>query len=85
MSARYCCLSALVTDEDLDLVAMARSLAMAMAGGVGSYSLPVVFDRVGEASVLRLGKGSEAVLEFFAGNGPAPAQDGQDPEEPAEG
>jgi hypothetical protein len=74
-----------VTDEELDLVAMARSLAAPMAGGVGSYSLPVVFDRVGDASVLRLGKGSDAVLAFFAGDGPAPVQEGGDPEEPAEG
>lgn len=78
-------LSALVTDEELNLVAMVRSLAPSMAGGVGSFSLPVVFDRVGEASVLRLGEGSDAVLAFFAGEGPAPAQDGEDPEEPAEG
>jgi len=78
-------LSALVADEQLDLVAMLRSIAPAMPGGVGSYSIPVVFDRVGEASVLRLGKGSDAVLAFFAGEGPAPQMDGAEVEEPAEG
>lgn len=78
-------LSALVADEQLDLVAMLRSLGPSMARGVGSYSIPVVFDRVGEASVLRLGKGSDAVLAYFAGDGPAPEQDGQEPTDPAEG
>jgi len=78
-------LSALVVDDRLDLVSMMRSLLPSMASGVGSYSLPVVFDRVGEASVLRLGKGSDAVLAFFAGAGPAPRQNDDQPDEPVEG
>ncbi len=60
-------------DSDLDPIGAASSLRTAVDGGLGTYSLPVVGKTVDGQAVLLLGDGSQVVLDFFAGRGPAPA------------
>ena len=60
-------------DAGLDPFDTASALRQSYGRGLVSYSLPVYGDNVGGASVLRLGEGSEAILDYFRGIGPAPA------------
>jgi len=60
-------------DDRLDPIKAEEALRQAAEEGLRTYSLPVVNDRVGDASILRLGDGSDEVLAYFRGEGPAPA------------
>ncbi len=61
-------------DDRLDPIKAGEALRQAAEEGLRTYSLPVVNDTVGDASVLRLGDGSEILLAYFRGDGPAPAE-----------
>ena len=73
-------------DDRLDPIQAAEALRAAAEQGLTTYSLPVFNDTVGDASVLRLADGSDAVLAYFRGSAPAPAQfetgDATDPNAP---
>lgn len=60
-------------DEHLDPIEAGSSLRSAVDGGLQSYALPVVPKTIGNKAVLLLGDGSDAVLAYFRGTGPAPA------------
>ena len=66
----------LTVDDGLDLVGAAASLRTAVDGGLQTYALPVTGKTIGGKSVLLLGDGSDQVLSFFRGDGPAPATTG---------
>ena len=51
-----------------------RRCARPRRQGLHTYALPVYNDTVGDAAVLRLGDGADALLAYFRGEGPAPAQ-----------
>jgi LCP family protein required for cell wall assembly len=59
-------------DGVLDPLDAAISLRSAVGAGIRSYALPVRNMRVNGADVLALGKGADAVLAFFRGQGSAP-------------
>ncbi len=59
-------------DERLDPIRAGEALRQAAEEGLRTYTLPVVNDRVGDKSILRLGDGSDDVLAYFRGEGPAP-------------
>jgi LCP family protein required for cell wall assembly len=61
-------------DGGLDPVEAGKALRQAAERGLRTYSLPVVNDTVGDAAVLRLGDGADALLDYFRGLGPAPAE-----------
>jgi LCP family protein required for cell wall assembly len=61
-------------DDRLDPIKAGDALRQAAEAGLRTYRLPVVNDRVGDAAVLRLGDGSEEVLRYFRGQGPAPVE-----------
>jgi polyisoprenyl-teichoic acid--peptidoglycan teichoic acid transferase len=65
--------SSLSVDDELDPIAAATSLRSAVDGGIATYSLPVFGKTIGGNAVLLLGDGSDAVLAYFRGEGPAPA------------
>lgn len=65
--------ASLRVDDELDPIAAAASLRSAVDGGIATYSLPVFGKTIGGNAVLLLGDGSDAVLAFFRGEGPAPA------------
>jgi LCP family protein required for cell wall assembly len=65
--------SSLRVDDELDPVSAAASLRSAVDDGIATYSLPVVGKTIGGNAVLLLGDGSDAVLAYFRGDGPAPA------------
>ncbi len=65
--------SSLSVDDELDPIAAAASLRSAVDAGIATYSLPVFGKTIGGNAVLLLGDGSDAVLAFFRGQGPAPA------------
>lgn len=65
--------SSLRVDDELDPIAAAASLRSAVDGGIATYSLPVFGKTIGGNAVLVLGDGSDAVLAYFRGQGPAPA------------
>jgi polyisoprenyl-teichoic acid--peptidoglycan teichoic acid transferase len=65
--------SSLRVDDELDPIAAAASLRSAVDGGIATYSLPVFGKTIGGNAVLLLGDGSENVLAYFRGEGPAPA------------
>jgi polyisoprenyl-teichoic acid--peptidoglycan teichoic acid transferase len=65
--------SSLRVDDELDPIAAAASLRSAVDGGIATYSLPVFGKTIGGNAVLLLGDGSEDVLAYFRGEGPAPA------------
>ncbi len=65
--------SSLSIDDELDPIAAAASLRSAVDAGIATYSLPVFGKTIGGNAVLLLGDGSDAVLAFFRGQGPAPA------------
>ncbi len=49
------------------------SLRSAVDAGIATYSLPVFGKTIGGNAVLLLADGSDAVLAYFRGEGPAPA------------
>ena len=65
--------SSLRIDDELDPVAAAASLRSAVDAGIATYSLPVFGKTIGGNAVLLLADGSDAVLAYFRGEGPAPA------------
>jgi LCP family protein required for cell wall assembly len=65
--------SSLRVDDELDPIAAASSLRSAVSSGIATYSLPVSGKTISGNAVLLLGDGSDAVLNFFRGAGPAPA------------
>jgi LCP family protein required for cell wall assembly len=65
--------SSLTVDADLDVIVAANSLRTAVGGGLATYALPVRGTTIDGKSVLLLGDGSDAVLAYFRGDGPAPA------------
>jgi LCP family protein required for cell wall assembly len=65
--------SSLSVDDELDPISAATSLRSAVDGGIATYSLPVFGKTIGGNAVLLLGDGSDAVLAYFRGEGPAPA------------
>ena len=65
--------SSLRVDDELDPIAAAASLRSAVDAGIATYSLPVFGKTIGGNAVLLLGDGSDAVLAYFRGEGPAPA------------
>lgn len=62
----------LLADSKLDLLDAGQKLQGLADKSTKSYSLDVVNDTVGSASVLRLSDSSAALLAYFAGTGPAP-------------
>ncbi|HSB86939.1 MAG TPA: LCP family protein, partial [Ilumatobacteraceae bacterium] len=64
--------SSLRVDDELDPVSAAASLRSAVDAGIATYSLPVFGKNISGNSVLLLGDGSDAVLAYFRGEGPAP-------------
>jgi LCP family protein required for cell wall assembly len=65
--------SAVRLDTDLDILAAAISMRSAVDGGLQPYELPVAGANINGNSVLQLAGGSDEVLAYFAGRGPAPA------------
>ena len=65
--------SSLRVDDELDPIAAASSLRSAVDSGIETYSLPVFGKTISGNSVLLLGDGSDSVLAYFRGEGPAPA------------
>ena len=65
--------SSLRIDDELDPIAAAASLRSAVDAGIATYSLPVFGKTIGGNAVLLLADGSDAVLAYFRGQGPAPA------------
>lgn len=65
--------SSLRVDDELDPVSAASSLRSAVDSGIATYSLPVYGKTIKGNAVLLLGDGSDAVLAYFRGQGPAPA------------
>jgi LCP family protein required for cell wall assembly len=65
--------SSLRVDDELDPIAAAASLRSAVDTGIATYSLPVFGKTISGNAVLLLGDGSDAVLAYFRGEGPAPA------------
>jgi LCP family protein required for cell wall assembly len=68
--------SSLRVDDELDPISAAASLRSAVDSGIATYSLPVFGKTIGGNAVLLLADGSEAVLAYFRGEGPAPAANG---------
>lgn len=64
--------SSLRVDDELDPIAAATSLRSAVSAGIATYSLPVFGKTIGGNAVLLLADGSDAVLAYFRGDGPAP-------------
>ncbi len=65
--------SSLRVDDELDPISAAASLRSAVDAGIATYSLPVFGKTIGGNAVLLLADGSDAVLAYFRGQGPAPA------------
>jgi LCP family protein required for cell wall assembly len=65
-------LSAVVVDNNLDLIEFAKKLRPAAGGNIASFPLDVYGDMVGGNSVLKLGKGADELIAFFNGTGPRP-------------
>jgi hypothetical protein len=64
--------SALQLDANLDPIDAASSLKDAVSSGLVSYALPVTPKKIDGNDVLILGSGSDAVLQYFRGQGPPP-------------
>lgn len=56
-------------DANTDLIEMANAVRPIASGGIVRIPLPVYGDTVGNKSILRLAKGSPAILEYLAGGG----------------
>ncbi len=59
-------------DDELDVLAAASSLRTAVGAGLATWELPVYGDTIDGNSVLLLADGSEGILAYFRGDGPAP-------------
>lgn len=64
--------TALAAEPGFDLAELAARLRPVAGGGIESYALPVRGDTIDGKSVLRLASGSDALLSYFRGAGPAP-------------
>lgn len=64
--------SAISIDDELDPIGAASSLRTAVDAGLATYSLPVYNEQINGDAVLLLAQGSDEVLNFFRGTGPAP-------------
>jgi len=64
--------SAVRIDDELDVLAAASSLRTAVGSGLASYALPVRGETIDGNAVLLLADGSESLLAYFRGDGPAP-------------
>jgi LCP family protein required for cell wall assembly len=64
--------SAIKLDDELDILSSAAALRGAVEDGLETWSLPVRGETVDGAAVLLLADGSDAVLAYFRGDGPAP-------------
>jgi len=60
-------------DEGLDLAEVGESLRAAFQEGLQTYQIPVVQAFHGDQDALDLGEGADAVLDYFRGVGPQPA------------
>jgi LCP family protein required for cell wall assembly len=60
-------------DDEVDVLSTAATMRTAVQKGLDPYSLPVRGDTIDGNAVLQLADGSDAVLAFFRGDGPAPA------------
>ncbi|MEY4025207.1 MAG: hypothetical protein RL438_720 [Actinomycetota bacterium] len=65
-------LSAVIVDNNLDLIEFAKKMRPAAGGNIASLPLDVYGDTVGSNSVLRLGNGADELIAFFNGTGPRP-------------
>ena len=63
-------------DEDVDVLAAASTLRVAVAEGLATWSLPVRGENIGGNAVLRLADGADELLAYFRGDGPAPVTPG---------
>jgi LCP family protein required for cell wall assembly len=61
-------------DSGLDANKAAATLRKAAEIGLRTYALPVYNDTVGDAAILRLADGAEALLAYFRGQAPAPPE-----------
>jgi LCP family protein required for cell wall assembly len=60
-------------DDEVDVLSTAATMRTAVQRGIDTYSLPVRGETIDGNAVLQLADGSDAVLAFFRGDGPAPA------------
>jgi LCP family protein required for cell wall assembly len=65
--------SAIRFDDETDVLAAGASMRNAVGDGLETWSLPVYGTTIDGKAVLQLGDGSDAVLAYFRGEGPAPA------------
>ena len=66
--------SAVRIDDLLDPIKAGEALRNAAEEGLRTFRLPVVNATRGDAAVLELGEGSDAVLAYFRGEAPAPVE-----------
>jgi anionic cell wall polymer biosynthesis LytR-Cps2A-Psr (LCP) family protein len=65
--------SAIRIDDETDVLAAGASMRNAVGDGLETWSLPVFGTTIDGKAVLQLADGSDAVLAYFRGEGPAPA------------
>jgi LCP family protein required for cell wall assembly len=65
---------ALRVDDELDVLAAAASLRVAVGDGLEPWSLPVYGDTIDGKSVLLLADGADELLAYFRGDAPAPVR-----------
>jgi LCP family protein required for cell wall assembly len=65
---------ALKIDDELDILASAASLRVAVGDGLEPWSLPVYGDTIDGKSVLLLADGADELLAYFRGDGPQPVR-----------
>jgi anionic cell wall polymer biosynthesis LytR-Cps2A-Psr (LCP) family protein len=63
-------------DASVDPIKAGEALRRAAAEKLDTYTLPVFGDTVGDQAILRLDDGSEVILDYFRGVGPAPPPTG---------
>jgi LCP family protein required for cell wall assembly len=61
-------------DSGLDPIKAGTTLRAAAGAGIRTFALPVYPDTVGDAAVLRMGGGADALLAYFRGETPPPAE-----------
>lgn len=65
--------SAIRLDDELDILSAVSSLRGAVEDGLETWSLPVRGETINGNAVLQLADGSDVLLAYFRGDGPAPA------------
>jgi LCP family protein required for cell wall assembly len=65
-------LSAVIVDDQLDLIEFGKKMRPAASGKIASFPLAVYGDTIAGNSVLQLGEDAAELLSFFAGTGPRP-------------